>query len=119
MEAQRSLKGVFIVSEYEITSILQNVKEQMLSNQNSFGEPEAWVYLEDKGRSVEIVHEKACLLQNEEYYSLRLHCGEEEYENDKFHSTMGAIDTYCTATISDEQLTDGIEYLVCVNKKVA
>jgi len=95
--------------------ILADIKNQFKTNENNYGEPQAWIYLEDKDRSIEITHEKEGLSQDEEFYSLRLHCSEEEFDNDDFHSTMGVIETYNTGTISDEQLTEGIGYLMNVN----
>ena len=41
------------------------------------GEPQAWIYLKD-GSSIEITHEEYCLDPNEQYFSLRHHCSEEE-----------------------------------------
>lgn len=98
-------------------NILSNIKEQFKTNENGYGESQAWIYLEDKGRSIEITHEKEGLLPHEEFYSLRLHCNNEEFDNDDFHSTMGVIETYNTGTISDEQLIEGIKYLMMVNQK--
>ena len=95
--------------------ILSDIKNQFEQNDNGFGEPQAWVYLEDKDRSIEIVHEKDGLPQDEEFYSLRLHCSEEEFQDDDFHSTIGIIETYCTGTISDEQLADGIDCLTKIS----
>ena len=97
--------------------ILNDIKIQFQTNENGFGEPQAWVYLEDKDRSIEIVQEKDGLPEDEEFYSLRLHCSEEEFENDDFHSTIGVVEVYNTETISDEQIVKGIKYLETVNKK--
>lgn len=59
----------------------------------AFGEPQAWVYLKD-GTSLEITHEEEGLPDDKQYYSIRLHCSEEDFENDLYHKTMGVIDSY-------------------------
>lgn len=97
--------------------ILFDIKNQFEENANSYGEPQAWLYLEDKDRSIEITHEKEGLSKDEEFYSLILHCNEKEFDNDDFYSTNGIIERYNAGTISDEQLIEGIEYLETVNKK--
>ena len=60
-------------------------------SETAHGEPQAWIYLKD-GSSIEITHEEYCLDPNEQYFSLRHHCSEEDFENDVYHSTMGVID---------------------------
>lgn len=60
-------------------------------SETAHGEPQAWVYLKD-GSSIEITHEEYGLEPNEQYFSLRHHCSEEDFENDVYHSTMGVID---------------------------
>jgi hypothetical protein len=94
---------------------IKDIKNQFKLNKNSYGESQAWLEI-DKNRSIEITHEKEGLPKNEEFYSLRLHCNNEEYDNDKFNKTMGIIDIYNTEKISNEQLEKGINYLMQVNK---
>lgn len=60
----------------------------------AFGEPQAWVYLKD-GTSLEITHEEEGLSDDKQYYSLRLHCSDEDFDNDVYRGTMGIIDQYC------------------------
>lgn len=94
--------------------VLSDIKNQFEVNNNGFGEPQAWVDIEGD-RSIEITHEKDLLPKDEEFYSLRLHCSEEEFQDDDFHSTIGIIETYCTGTISDEQLADRIDCLTKIS----
>jgi len=60
-------------------------------DETEYGEPQAWVYLKD-GSSIETTHEEYGLEPNEQYFSLRHHCSEEDFENDVYLSTMGVID---------------------------
>jgi len=57
----------------------------------SLYEPQAWIYLKDK-TSVEITHEESGLDLKDQYFSVRHHCSEEDFENDVYHSTMGVIE---------------------------
>lgn len=78
----------------------------------SYGEPEYWITIDpilkrilfhdneenkinnDHYRSIEIVEEQDGLNEEDFYYSMRIHCSEKD--SDKYESTMGVIDTYCT-----------------------
>ena len=55
------------------------------------GEPQAWIYLKD-GTSIEITHEESGLALEDQYFSARHHCSEDDFENNVYHSTMGVID---------------------------
>lgn len=80
-----------------------NVQEYVAVNLNNetcttdYGEPQVWVYL-TSGRTIEVVHEMEGLKPKEWFYSLRLHCTEEEYENDTYHGTLGIIDQWTTSS---------------------
>ena len=69
----------------------------LVNSETEFGEPQIWVYLNDD-TSVEITHEEYGVPIHEQYYSFRIHCSEEDFENDIYHSTMGVI----YKTIGDE-----------------
>ena len=63
-----------------------------LSNsETEYGEPQLWIYL-DNGRSVEITHEEYNLPEDKQFYSVRLHCSEKEFDDDIFYATCGVID---------------------------
>ena len=100
-----------------MSETINNILEQMENNCNGYNEPQAWIELEN-GRSIEITNEQEGLPKEEYFYSLRLHCTEEEFDNDNFKSTIGVIDTYCTETISTEQLQEGIDCLILANNQV-
>ena len=58
------------------------------NSETGYGEPQHWVTL-PKDRSLEIVYEETG--DGKRYYSWRVHCNEQEFEDDVFHSTMGVI----------------------------
>ena len=73
------------------------------NSETSYGEPQHFIPLPNL-RNLEIVHEESGLDEKEQYFSWRVHCSEEEFENDKFRGTMGIIDqttsdTYDAKTI--------------------
>lgn len=41
---------------------------------------------------MEVTHEEHGIPINEQYYSWRVNCNDEEFENDLFHSTCGVVD---------------------------
>lgn len=63
----------------------------LFDDHTALGEPCAWIYLKDK-TSVEITHEESGLDLKDQYFSVRHHCSEEDFENDVYHSTMGVIE---------------------------
>ncbi len=58
------------------------------NSETGFGEPQHWMDMPN-GRSLEIVWEDTG--DDKRYYSWRLHCSENEFDNDDFHGTMGVI----------------------------
>lgn len=73
--------------------------------ETEYGEPQAWIYLKN-GTSIEVTHEENGLKPEEQYFSARIHCSDEDFENDVYHSTMGIIDQ-CSG--SAESVTKLIE----------
>lgn len=67
--------------------------------ETALGEPQAWIYLND-GTSIEITHEEDGLAPEEQYFSLRHHCSENDFESGAFAATMGVIDQ-CFGGLSD------------------
>lgn len=106
-----------------INDIILEVKRQFSSNENctDCGEPQAWIYL-DNGRSVEVVHEEDGLDGNEQFFSVRLHCTDEEYDNRHFYDTVGVIEETCSLNTPDvlnvEVLKSSLEYILKVNRTV-
>lgn len=62
-----------------------------LLSETEYGEPQGWIYLNDD-TSLEITHEEYGLDLKDQYFSLRLHCSESDFENDVYHKTMGVIE---------------------------
>ena len=60
---------------------IENFKETF-NDETPLGEPQHWIYLKS-GRNLEITHEEDGLPENEQYFSIRLHCSEEEWEKGK------------------------------------
>ena len=68
-------------------------------DETALGEPQAWIYFKD-GSSAEITHEENGLEPEKQYFSLRHHCSEEDFDNDVYHETMGVIED-CSGGLAD------------------
>lgn len=73
--------------------------------ETALGEPQWWVYLKS-GRSIEITLESAGLPEKRRYCSVRLHASDNEFDRDEYHSTVGVIDSRCTADIEDQTVDE-------------
>jgi len=80
-------------------------------NTNELNEPEAWLEF-NNGRLIEIVNEQYNMSEEKYFYSLKLHCSDSEFAINKFSETLGVIATYCTNTISDTELQEGIDAII-------
>ena len=78
---------------------IENFKETF-NDETDFGEPQHWIYLKS-GRSLEVTHEEDGLPENEQYFSIRLHCSEEEFDNGEYSNTIGVITTLVASTAQD------------------
>lgn len=63
--------------------------------ETALGEPQYWLYLKS-GRSIEVTLESDGIQEEDQYYSVRLHCSEKEFEEDAYHETCGIIDMHAT-----------------------
>ena len=81
------------------TKDIENFKETF-NDETDFGEPQHWIYLKS-GRSLEITHEEYGLSENEQYFSIRLHCSEEEFDNGEYSNTVGVITTLIATKAQD------------------
>lgn len=106
-----------------INDIILEIKRQFEDAENctDYGEPQAWIYL-DNGRSIEIVHEEEGLGGNEQFFSVRLHCTDDEYDHQYFYKTVGVIEETCSFATPDVLNTDvlkpPLEYILRVNETV-
>ena len=78
---------------------IENFKETF-NDETPLGEPQHWIYLKS-GRSIEVTHEEDGLPENKQYFSIRLHCSEEEFDNGEYSSTIGVITTLTATTAQD------------------
>lgn len=83
------------------------------TSETAYGEPQCWEALEND-RSLEITLEQYGLPEEEQFYSFRVHCSEEEFENGAFSGTMGVIDTFNTPDKSLDNLEEILSWAVKV-----
>lgn len=102
----------------ELNKIFKTIKNQLENRENetSFGEPQAWASL-NNGRSIEVVLEQEGLEEKDYYFSVRLHCNEEEYNNHDYHRTDGIIDKYNSKGQNLEELKDILSAALVCNKR--
>lgn len=78
-----------------IKELYNEVLNQFEHYETEYGEPQAFIDL-PKERNLEITFEMEGLEEKDYFYSFRVNCSDEEFDNDMFHSTCGVIDTYST-----------------------
>ena len=104
-----------------IDEMLADIRNQFESEDNctACGEPEAWMCLEN-GRSAQIVHEEEGFLPDNQYFSVTLHCTDDEFDNDYCHGSCGVISSSCsydTPNVLDiEAVRKPLEYVIRVNE---
>lgn len=91
--------------------MIEYIKKQFETNETSCGSPQAWLYLKSE-RSIEIVLEQEGLEEKDYFYSIRLHCSEEEFDNDDFKSTCGVIEMYCTDKADEKEMVELVEKIL-------
>lgn len=84
---------------FETTDIKRRMDEN--ATDTALGEPQWWIYL-SSGRSIEITFESDGLPNRRRYYSIRLHCSDTEFDDDKFRGTCGVVDQDVTDDIGDK-----------------
>lgn len=84
--------------------------------ETEYGEPQSWIYLQS-GRCIEVTHEQYGLKQEEYFFSIRLHCSNEEFDNDDYQSTCGIIDT-CNTSLQKEIIKNIKNILKNYNEKI-
>ena len=94
---------------------IENFKETF-NDETDFGEPQHWIYLKS-GRSLEVTHEEYGLSENEQYFSIRLHCSEDDFDNMDYYKTCGIITTYykTCGVITTLTATTAKDTLNCIN----
>lgn len=104
-----------------IDEMLADIRNQFESKESytAYGEPEAWIHLEN-GRNIQIVHEEEYLLPDNQFFSVTLHCSDEEYNNLCYHGSCGVItvtESYDTPNSLDiGAVRRPLEYILRVNE---
>lgn len=108
---ERELVGLHVLelalNPNDVNLIFESVKRQLESEENctGYGEPQAFVTLEN-GRSIEVTLEKEMLPETDYFYSARLHCTEEEFDNKDYNSTVGIINCVTSASANVDEIMD-------------
>ena len=104
-----------------IDEMLADIRNQFESEENytAYGEPEAWIYLEN-GRSIQIVYYKKGISPDYQFFSVVLHCSEDEYNNGYYHETRGlmarAFSDYTPNPLDIEVIRRPLKYMIKANK---
>ena len=110
----------YFTSPVELDDILNDIKEQFENEQDctEYGEPRAWVYLPN-GRTIEVTHEEEGLDTKDQYFSVRLHCTDKEFDNMSFDTYAGVIESCCTPNTPNvmnvEYIIGALSHILCVN----
>lgn len=88
-----------------------------INDETAFGEPAIWLSLSDD-TSVEITHEEESLSEDKQFFSIRRHCSEADFDAGKYKQTVGCIEQIAT-TNSDinDLITTLSEYFTELAKK--
>lgn len=82
---------------WKIAKQKEQIRKELKAHETetALGEPQYWLYLKS-GRSIEVTLESDGIQEEDQYYSVRLHCSEKEFEEDAYHETCGIIDMHAT-----------------------
>ena len=104
---------------------MQNVAEdyesmarQLTQKQNvtDLGEPQAFIELPN-GRTLEVVHEQYGLSEREQYFSFRIHCSDEEFDQNAFQNTNGIVDQTSSGSVSKDACISLLQWAYAVAEK--
>ena len=84
--------------EYDLETLFENVKKQFEAMENTN------------------VHGEEGLSEEDFFYSGRLHCTEEEFDNNAFPSTMGILNQECTENADINSVKDMIKALLLTDE---
>lgn len=77
----------------------------MINSYTEYGEPQIWVTGLPGDRNLEITHEEYGIPKERQFYSIRLHCNDAEFEN-KDYGDFGIIDAYTTDTFDYDKIME-------------
>ena len=81
------------------------------NSETGCGEPQHWMTL-PYDRSLEIVYEETG--DDNRYYSWRIHCNDQEFDRDDYHSTMGVMGETVSDTLSFDTRLSMINWAIKV-----
>ena len=92
-------------AEGAMSDVINEVRSELLNNQTetALGEPQYWLYLQS-GRSIEVTFESYDLPETKRFYSVRLHCSDQEFCS--YHETVGVIDQVVTDDMGNNNADD-------------
>ena len=79
-----------------------NGEKYVSNDETSLGEPSLTILLSDN-TSIEVTHEEDGLSEEEQYFSIRHHCSDEDFNEHYYHSTMGIIEQYVATTTEETE----------------
>lgn len=94
---------------------IPTITEGNFNDVTALGEKQWWFYVEND-RSIEVTHESHGLPEEDWYYSVRLHCNEEEYDSGSFDACEGVIEQINVGHIGE--VNEAINELVKINAEV-
>ena len=96
----------------EDEEIFQDIKQQLKKHENEtgYGEPQAFILLKND-RTIEITKEEEGLSEEDYFYSVRLHCSEDEFNTNRYNSTTGIIESLAT-DLDDNELKQCLKFIL-------
>lgn len=101
---------------FDSKHLMQDIKNQLNTASNAYGEPEAWINLPN-GRSIEIVQENISLGNIKPFYSISLNCSSVEYDSNLFDVTNGIIKRLATERLDFNELHDLLDEIISYDKE--
>lgn len=88
-----------------VDTYLDGFKGLLQETETEYGETQYWLDL-PYGRQLEITQETEGLAEDEYFWSWRVHCSDEEFDDNCYQSTCGCIDKQCTEENNDQILKE-------------
>lgn len=105
--------------------LLENLKEAIYYTETEYGEPQMWVYLKS-GRSIEITFESYCIAKDNQFFSIRLHCSDNEFNDGLYEGTNGIIELEATDSdshgfekIKEDALKEALKIIKAYHEEIS
>lgn len=82
---------------------------ELVNSETAYGDPQWWMCGLDRDRILEVTHEEYGLSKDEQFYSCRVHCNEDEYVNGDYDETNGIIEMICLDTFDYDKIVEWAE----------